>query len=113
MSFYFAWNVNRGRVTDPFWLSGWRRTWESRSLICLQSIGMKVLILAKTRRGPGACVGGITQDGRSVRLVALDAATNERAGLEYGVGEVWELETAPVPEIIPPHVENILVLSAR
>ena len=74
---------------------------------------MKVLIVAKTRRGPGACVGGITQDGRSVRLVAVDAETNPRAGLEYGVGEVWELETAPVPEIIPPHVENILVLNAR
>jgi ATP-dependent DNA helicase RecQ len=74
---------------------------------------MKVLIVAKTRRGPGACIGAITQDGRSVRLVAVDAATNQHAGLEYGVGEVWEIETAPVTEIVPPHVENILVLSAR
>ena len=44
---------------------------------------MKVLIVAKTRRGGGACVGGITAAGRSVRLIALDSATNERAGLEY------------------------------
>lgn len=50
---------------------------------------MKVLIVAKTRRGGGACVGGITEEGRSVRLIALDAATNERAGLEYQVGEIW------------------------
>jgi ATP-dependent DNA helicase RecQ len=74
---------------------------------------MKVLIVAKTRRGPGACVGGITADGRSVRLVAADAATNERAGLEYGVGEVWEIESAPDEHPAPPHVENIIVHRAR
>ena len=74
---------------------------------------MRVLIVAKTRRGTGACVGGITQDGRSVRLVAADALWNEHAGLEYEVGEVWEVESAPDPAIIPPHVENIIVHSAR
>ncbi|MBI5383663.1 MAG: DNA helicase RecQ [Verrucomicrobia bacterium] len=74
---------------------------------------MKILIVAKTRRGGGACVGGITEEGHSVRLVAHDAATNERAGLEYEVGEVWEIESAPDEHIIPPHVENIIVLHAR
>jgi ATP-dependent DNA helicase RecQ len=74
---------------------------------------VKVLIVAKTRRGGGACVGGITEQGRSVRLVAADAAANERAGLEYEVGEVWEIEAQPELELIPPHVENIVVLSAQ
>ncbi|MBE7503898.1 MAG: RecQ family ATP-dependent DNA helicase [Verrucomicrobiales bacterium] len=74
---------------------------------------MKVLIVAKTRRGAGACVGGIAEDGRSVRLIAPDAAKSERAGLEYEVGEVWEIEEAPDPQVIPPHVENILVRRAR
>ncbi len=74
---------------------------------------MRVLIVAKTRRGPGACVGGITHAGHSVRLVAADAATNERAGLEYNVGEVWEIEFVPDPHLTPPHVENIIVISAR
>ena len=74
---------------------------------------MKILIVAKTRRGPGACVGGITEEGRSARLIALDDATNERAGLEYEVGEVWEIAHAPDPGIVPPHVENIIVLEAR
>ena len=69
---------------------------------------MKVLIVAKTRRGAGACVGGITVDGRSVRLVAADAA-NEHAGLEYEVGDIWEVESAPDESILPPHVENIIV----
>lgn len=74
---------------------------------------MRVLIVAKTRRGTGACIGGLTQDGRSVRLVAADADRNEHAGLEYNVGEVWEIESAPDPAIIPPHVENLVVLKAR
>src|SRR6266496_649432 len=74
---------------------------------------MRVLIVAKTRRGGGACVGGITQDGRSVRLVAADAEINEHAGLEYHVGEVWEIESAPDPHLVPPHVENIIVRAAR
>ena len=70
---------------------------------------MRILIVAKTRRGAGACVGGITEDGHSVRLIARDAASNERAGLEYEVGEVWEIDCAPDPDIVPPHVENIIV----
>ncbi len=74
---------------------------------------MKVLIVAKTRRGAGACVGGITGSGQSVRLIAQDAASNERAGLEYEVGEVWEIEWCPDPDIIPPHVENIIVRCAK
>ena len=74
---------------------------------------MRILVVAKTRRGAGACVGGITADGHSVRLIASDAASNERAGLEYEVGEVWEIDSVPDPDIVPPHVENIIVLRAR
>jgi ATP-dependent DNA helicase RecQ len=74
---------------------------------------MKVLIVAKTRRGAGACVGGITETGKSVRLIAPDTAHNERAGLEYEIGEVWEVESRPDPDIIPPHVENIIVSGAK
>src|SRR5262245_43222279 len=74
---------------------------------------MKVLIVAKTRRGPGACVGGITETGKSVRLIAHDAARNEHAGLEYEVGEVWEIESTPDLDITPPHIENIIVARAK
>ena len=73
---------------------------------------MKVLIVAKTRHGSGACIGGITlNEGRSVRLIAADAAFNEHAGLEYTVGEVWEIDATPAEQVIPPHVENIVVRS--
>ncbi|HVR35280.1 MAG TPA: DNA helicase RecQ [Methylomirabilota bacterium] len=74
---------------------------------------MRVLIVAKTRRGGGACVGGVTLEGRSVRLVFAGALAGDHAGLEYEVGEVWEIESSPDPHIVPPHVENILVYSGR
>jgi hypothetical protein len=74
---------------------------------------MKVLIVAKTRRGAGACVGAISQSGNSVRLIAHNAAHNERAGLEYEVGQVWEVESQPDPDIIPPHIENVIVYQAK
>ncbi|MDQ1301538.1 MAG: ATP-dependent helicase RecQ, partial [Chloroflexota bacterium] len=74
---------------------------------------MRVLIVAKTRQGSGACIGGITFEGQSVRLIAANAATNEHAGLEYSVGEVWEIEATPAAQVIPPHVENIVVHARR
>jgi ATP-dependent DNA helicase RecQ len=70
---------------------------------------VKVLIVAKTRRGQGACVGGISEDGRSVRLVASDAATNAHAGLEYAIGDVWEIDGAADPNATAPHLENVIV----
>ena len=56
---------------------------------------MKVVIVAKTRMGSGACVGGLTFDGRSVRLIAADADTNDQFNLEYNIGDVWDVDWAP------------------
>ncbi len=74
---------------------------------------MIVTIVAKTRQRHGACVGGITADGRSVRLIAADAAFNEHHNLEYEVGQRWEIDAAPDRDIIPPHVENVVVHHKR
>ena len=74
---------------------------------------MRVLIVAKTRMGGGACIGGITQDGKSVRLIAAGIDAHDGAGLEYEVGDVWAVEATPAPDIIPPHVENIIVHRKR
>ncbi len=74
---------------------------------------MIVTIVAKTRQRHGACVGGITSDGRSVRLIASDAAFNEHYNLEYEVGQRWEIEADPAHDIIPPHVENVIVRHKR
>jgi len=74
---------------------------------------LKVVIVAKTRMGGDACVGGLTFDGRSLRLVAADRDTNDQFNQEYQVGDVWEVEYRPDPEITPPLVENIIVTGKR
>ena len=70
---------------------------------------MRALIVAKSRHGIGACIGAIGETRQSLRLEAVDAATNENAGLEYEVGEVWQVEGRPETEVIPPHIENFIV----
>lgn len=70
---------------------------------------MKVLIVAKTRMGSGACIGGIAENGRSARLIAPDASFNNQFNKEYNVGEIWDIEFTPDPHIIPPHTENLIV----
>ncbi len=74
---------------------------------------MKILIVAKTRQGSAACIGGLTFEGRSVRLMAAGTAVNTHVNMEYQVGEVWEVDGAPVAQITPPHVENIVVHTGR
>lgn len=74
---------------------------------------MKVVIVAKTRMGGGACVGAISFDGRSLRLIAPDADTNDHFNMEYNVGEVWDIEGVAAKTVIPPHVENFIVHRKR
>lgn len=69
---------------------------------------MIVTIVAKTRMGGGACIGAIAEDGRSVRLIALNADHDVQFNQEYQVGDVWEIATGP-DAITPPHTENVVV----
>ena len=70
---------------------------------------MRVLIVAKTRMGRGACIGAITEKGESVRLVPFNADPRDGANKEYEVGEIWEITAEPETSLIPPHNENIVV----
>ena len=72
---------------------------------------MRVLIVAKTRMGSGACIGAITENGKSVRLIPFNADPHDGANREYEVGDIWEITAELVPEttLIPPHNENIVV----
>lgn len=75
---------------------------------------MKVLIVAKTRMGSGSCIGAISEEGKSLRLVAADAAVNPRFNHEYNVGDVWKLiRFVPDPAVEPPHMENVIVIEKR
>ena len=70
---------------------------------------MKVLIVAKTRMGGGACIGAITEMGESVRLIPFNEDPHDGANREYEVGDVWEISAKPATSLIPPHNENIVV----
>ena len=70
---------------------------------------MRVLIVAKTRMGAGACIGAITEKGESVRLVPYNADPHDGANNEYNVGDIWKISAEPETSLIPPHNENIVV----
>ena len=72
---------------------------------------MRVLIVAKTRMGSGACIGAITEKGESVRLIPLNADPHDGANREYEVGDVWKIIGEPETSLIPPHNENFVVHS--
>ena len=70
---------------------------------------MRVLIVAKTRMGGGACIGAITEKGESVRLIPFNADPHDGANIEYNVGDIWEITAESETSLIPPHNENIIV----
>ncbi len=74
---------------------------------------MKVLIVAKTRMGGGVCIGAITGNGKSVRLIPFNEDLRDGANREYGVGDVWEISSKPATSLIPPHNENIVIYEKR
>ena len=70
---------------------------------------MRVLIVAKTRMGAGACIGAITETGESVRLIPFNADPHDGANREYEIGDIWEISGEPEISLIPPHNENFVV----
>ena len=70
---------------------------------------MKVLIVAKTRMGSGACIGAITEVGQSVRLIPFNEDPHDGANREYEVGDVWDISSKPATFLIPPHNKNMVV----
>ncbi len=73
---------------------------------------MKIVIVAKTRMGNGACIGALTFNGRSLRLIPPSKEAKQ-FNMEYNVGDVWDIEYQPDETLIPPHVENIRVSQKR
>tara|TARA_B100000965_G_scaffold399186_1_gene418594 strand:+ start:1143 stop:1745 length:603 start_codon:yes stop_codon:yes gene_type:complete len=69
---------------------------------------MKVLIVSKTRLYNERCVGGLREDGQSVRLLTPQG-NNQPLNTQFDVGDVWELDMTPRPNCVPPHVEDVLV----
>jgi hypothetical protein len=73
---------------------------------------MKVIIVAKTHMQNAACIGGILENNRSVRLLQPNGH-NYPTDTDFQVGQVWDIEFQERQDIIPPHVEDILVQRRR
>jgi hypothetical protein len=73
---------------------------------------MKVLIVAKTHMKNAFCVGAydITNK-RNIRLLTSNEL-NQPTDTQFNVGQLWNMEYIDRANIIPPHVEDVLVKSA-
>lgn len=72
----------------------------------------KVLIVGKTRMGPGLCLGGIILvNSRSVRLVPLTGYSHPK-NTPFNLGEIWDLELQEIPngERTAPHNEDVRII---
>ncbi len=70
---------------------------------------MKVLIVAKTHMAGAFCVGGLARDtNQNIRLLEPDGL-HQPVDTEYEVGQVWDIEFTPHHDVVPPHVEDVLV----
>ena len=70
-----------------------------------------VLILSKTHMNNGqACVGGITLEGRYVRLLD-ENCNNQPENTNLEPKQAWEIEFNERENNVSPHIEDIIVLS--
>lgn len=70
---------------------------------------MEVLIVSKTRMGSTCCVGGIVFPSlESVRLLQNDGSY-QPLNTEFEIGQFWEIEFKPAPNLVSPHIEDVFV----
>jgi hypothetical protein len=68
---------------------------------------MNVLIVARTRMSADRrCLGGLTDDNRSVRLLT-DSGDNWDTACPLRIGQIWDIDFTPVPGVVPPHTEDV------
>lgn len=69
---------------------------------------MSVLVVAKTVARGRYCVGGLTDDGTSLRLTDRLGNYPPRT-TPFEVGQRWDMDYAPSPQLVAPHVEDVRV----
>lgn len=72
---------------------------------------MNVVIVGRTRMSSGVCIGGMTTDYRSVRIQPSESHAHPDDA-PYQVGDVWELDLRPKPNLQPPHVEDMTLVGS-
>lgn len=73
----------------------------------------EVLVVARTRMsGAKVCIGALSKDGASLRLMNSACASELAQQSPYKIGEWWRVTYAPCGNQRPPHLEDVAV-SAR
>ena len=73
---------------------------------------MEVLIVAKTIMKNAFCIGAYDITNRkNVRLLTL-SRTNQPIDTKFNVGQIWDINYEESPNIVKPHIEDILVKNA-
>jgi hypothetical protein len=71
----------------------------------------EIIIVSKTKmKDNHVCIGGVTKDGLLVRLLDEDGF-NHLDTIDFEIGQVYDIEFENRQNIIPPHIEDILVKS--
>ncbi len=70
-----------------------------------------VLIVSKTKMQHGVCVGGITEEGRFVRLLD-ENGHHPVENTAYEIKQIWEMMWLPGTRPVP-HTEDVRVLSKK
>ncbi|MBI5208832.1 MAG: hypothetical protein HY927_02525 [Elusimicrobia bacterium] len=73
---------------------------------------MRIVVVGRTKMGDQmVCIGALSIDGRqSLRLLSKDGS-NWPSDARFRVGGIWEVELGKPTSVVPPHVEDILVLA--
>ena len=66
---------------------------------------MDVIIVSKTHMTNSTCVGGLSADGKFLRL--LDSkGYNQPTDTDFEIRQVWDIEFEARTNLEPPHVES-------
>lgn len=69
---------------------------------------MNVLIVGRTKMsGTSRCIGGLAEDGRSVRLINPTGQWDTSA--PFHIGQIWDIEFKGAPALSDPHTEDLIV----
>lgn len=75
---------------------------------------VKTLIVGRTKKGTQRCIGGLTAEGHSIRLLGPDGAYWDQSA-PFQVGQTWDLTLQDVAAeaVRIPHVEDAIVAGAQ
>jgi len=77
----------------------------------MAKITEEILIVSCTRMSQHACIGAITRSGKGLRLLTIDGS-NQPLDAPYEVATIWKIDHGSIPDLIPPHVEDVRILHA-